>query len=84
MSVILSACTDPYYNDDPVFLDDVYVTGYYGGPWFHHAFTPGKDHWKASLYFIITPAKFVSVQFDRSQNMVLKDALFTANLRDKE
>lgn len=71
-------------GNDPVFLDDVYVTGYYGGPWFHHAFTPGKDHWKASLYFIITPAKFVSVQFDRSQNMVLKDALFTANLRDKE
>ena len=67
-------------GSDPVFLDDIKVEGYRGGPWFHHAFTPGKDHWKASLYFIITPTNILSTQFRRNQSLVLKDALFTANL----
>ena len=71
-------------DNEPVFLDAFTSKANYYGYTFKHTFTSTKDHWKASLYFIITPAKFVSVQFDRSQNMVLKDALFTANLRDKE
>lgn len=71
-------------GNDPVFLDDFILRGYYGGPWYEYTFTPGKDHWKASLYFIITPSKILSTPFYKTQSLLLKDTRFTANLKNEE
>ena len=68
-------------GNDPVSLDDFILKGYDIGPWFHYAFSPGKDHWKASLYFIITPSKILNTQFGLNQSLILKDTQFTANLK---
>ena len=71
-------------GNSPVFLDDLVVKGWRGFlPWFHYAFNPGKDHWKASLYFIITPAEGLGMQFNRSHNLTLKDARITVNVREE-
>ena len=69
-------------GNDPVFLDDFVLKGYGGGPWYEHTFSPGKDHWKASLYFIITPSKILNTQFGKKQSLILKDTQFTANLKN--
>ena len=71
-------------GNDPVFLDDFTLVAYYSGPWYEHTFTPGKDHWKASLYFIITPTKIISTQFGINQSITLKDTRFTANLNNEK
>lgn len=68
---------------DPVNLEAFTLKGYDYGPWYEHTFTPGKDHWKASLYFIITPSDILNTQFGRNQSLILKDTRFTANLKDK-
>ena len=69
---------------DPVNLEAFTLKGYDYGPWYEHTFTPGKDHWKASLYFIITPSDILNTQFGRNQSLILKDTRFTANLKDKK
>ncbi|MBQ3812265.1 MAG: hypothetical protein II841_01720 [Bacteroidales bacterium] len=71
-------------GNDPVFLDSFTLKGYDGGPWYEHTFTPGKDHWKASLYFIITPSKILNTQFGKNQSLILQDTRFTANLKTEE
>lgn len=70
-------------GQDPVYLEDIIVKGWSGGPWFHHAFSPGKDHWRASLYFIVTPTDGLGIQFSRSHSLVLKDTRMTINLKEK-
>ncbi len=67
-------------GDDPVSLDNFIVEGY-KLPWFEYTFTPGKDHWKASLYFIITPSAIISTPFGSDQSLILNTAYFTANLK---
>ena len=67
---------------DPVYLDDFLIEAWGGvNPWFRHAFTPGRDHWKASLHFIITPTEGRGIQFRRSLSFILKDTTITINKR---
>lgn len=70
-------------GNDPIFLDDFILKGYDNGPWYEYTFTPGKDHWKASLYFIITPSKVLNTQFDKNQSLLLRGTRFTANLKNE-
>lgn len=60
-------------DNEPVFLDEFTSKANYYGHEFEHTFTATKDHWKASLYFIITPSKLISHTFSNDNSMVLED-----------
>ena len=68
-------------GEDPVFLDDLQIESWTGGPWFEHVFTPGKDHWKASLYFILKSTKGLGIHYRSDMSVELERAEFTANLK---
>lgn len=60
-------------DNEPVFLDEFTSKANYYGYTFKHTFTSTKDHWKASLYFIITPSKIIHSSFSYDHCMTLED-----------
>ena len=74
---------------EPVFLDEFildrnaykYSDGFNGYS-LSYDFTPEKDDWKATLYYIVTPTNGKGEVFFRSPNgLIVVKSLFTTNIK---
>ena len=70
-------------GEDPVILDGFILKRYDYGRDHAIVFTPSKDHWKATLHYIVTPTEGGNEFLRKDGCLIVRETRFTANLNEE-